>query len=267
LTVYYLIILATVQGITEFLPVSSSGHLALIPLITDRHDQGYLIDAAAHLGTLLAVIVYFRQDVASLVTGTVELLTGQRESAAARLALNIMVATLPILPAGLVLHLSGYASMLRNLTVIGLTTLIFGIVLYLADRRGQRTNSLQDMGMREALVLGLFQIASLVPGTSRSGITITAARMMGYHRRDTVKVSLLMSIPTLSMAGVLSFADMTLHLDMQSLVSGMFVAFISFMFGIVAISLMMRFLKHFSFTPYVIYRLALGVILLMIAWG
>lgn len=266
MSLLHLVILATIQGLTEFLPVSSSGHLAVLPILSGSQDQGYLMDAAAHFGTLLAVILYFRHDVAALASGLVDLLAGRVETESSRLAMNIIIATIPIMLAGLLLHYSGLAHLLRNLAVIGFATMFFGIILYIADRFGIRSRGINALGRGGALSLGIAQILALVPGVSRSGITITAARMMGFTRHDAVRVSMLMAVPTIAMAGLLAFSDMASRQDSLALMDGMLVAAISFCVGYGAIHAMMRLLRRFSFTPYVIYRVALGSYLLLLAY-
>ena len=203
MTLFHLLLVAVIQGITEFLPVSSSGHLILLPNLTGMADQGQAIDVAVHVGTLLAVILYFWRDVAAALLGLGRLVRGRADTPGAKLALLLIIATVPVVLAGLVLKLTGLDDALRSVAVIGWTMLIFGIVLYWADQRGAETRSTGDWTLRHAIIMGLWQAVALIPGTSRSGITITGGRLLGYAREDAARLSMLMSIPTIIASGTL----------------------------------------------------------------
>lgn len=263
----HLLILALIQGITEFLPVSSSGHLILLPKLTGAADQGLAIDVAVHVGTLLAVILYFRADVRIAAAGTLRLMRGKVDTQGAFLALCLAVATVPVVLAGLALKLSGLDDMLRSVAVIGWTMLIFGIVLYWADQTGAQDKAAADWTLRDALVMGLWQVIALIPGTSRSGITITAARQLGYSRTDGARLSMLMSIPTIAASGLLLGIDVIQTADVQAARDGAIAAVFAFFAALLALTLMMRLLRSVSFTPYVIYRILLGIILLVYAYS
>jgi len=267
MSLFHLFILALVQGLTEFLPVSSSGHLILLPTLTGMQDQGQVIDVAVHVGTLLAVILYFWTDVRIAAAGTLRLMQGRVDTQGAFLALCLAIATLPVILAGLALKLSGLDDMLRSVAVIGWTMLIFGLVLYWADRTGAEVREASDWTLRNALVMGLWQAVALIPGTSRSGITITAARQLGYKRTDAAKLAMLMSIPTIAASGVLLGAEVVGSADLQAARDGAIAAALAFVSALLALSLMMRLLRSISFTPYVIYRVILGVILLIYAYS
>ncbi|MEL6198423.1 MAG: undecaprenyl-diphosphate phosphatase, partial [Pseudomonadota bacterium] len=207
-----LVILALIQGITEFLPISSSGHLVLWPLLTGRPDQGVALDVAVHLGTLVAVCLYFRAETARLAIGSVDLLRRRWDSADARLAFLVGVATIPAVGAGLALKLSGLLDGLRALEVIGWTTLIGGILLWLADRFGAETRGERPQGtapgwrLSDAILMGLAQATALIPGTSRSGITMTAARALGFRRDEAARLALVMAIPVILAASLVEVA-------------------------------------------------------------
>ena len=250
-----LAVLALVQGITEFLPVSSSGHLVLASHVLDWPDQGLAIDIAVHGGTLLAVIVYFRKEIFRLLSA--------REAADRRLLAVIVVASVPVGAAGAVLHAAG-TDMLRDPALIGWTTLAFGLLLLAADRLGGVVRPLESLTWRGAAVIGIFQIAALVPGTSRAGITITASRFLGYRRTDCAALSMLLSIPVIAAAVVLAAGDMVASGDMS--LTGPFVtaALLSFCAALITIRLFMAWLARASFTPFVIYRVLLAAVLL--AW-
>lgn len=263
----HLLILALIQGITEFLPISSSGHLILLPKLSGSPDQGQVIDVAVHIGTLLAVIIYFWPDVRIAATGTLRLLRGKVDTPGAFLALCLAIATVPVVLAGLALKLSGLDEMLRSVAVIGWTMLIFGIVLYWIDQRGAVVKRDTDWTLRDAFMMGLWQVIALIPGTSRSGITITAARQMGYARPDAAKLSMLMSIPTIAASGLLLGIEVVRDADMAAARDGGIAAVLSFFAALAALTLMMRLLRTVSFTPYVIYRVILGVALLVYAYS
>ncbi|MGR3822815.1 MAG: undecaprenyl-diphosphate phosphatase [Salipiger marinus] len=262
-----LIILALIQGITEFLPISSSGHLILLPNLTGMADQGQVIDVAVHVGTLFAVILYFWSDVREAAIGTLRLLTGRVDTPGAKLALCLALATVPVIVVGLILKVTGLADMMRSVALIGWTMLIFGIVLWWADQKNPEIRTESDWSFRDAVLLGLWQAVALIPGTSRSGITITGARFMGYTRHDAAKLSMLMSIPTIIASGTLLGLEVVETANRQAAVDGAIAAGFAFISALLALTLMMRLLRSVSFTPYVIYRVILGIILLVYAYG
>ncbi|MHA7887554.1 undecaprenyl-diphosphate phosphatase [Roseicyclus sp.] len=267
MTLWNLILLALIQGITEFLPVSSSGHLVLLPNLTGLADQGQVIDVAVHVGTLGAVMLYFWRDVRLAVTGLPRMLTGRIDTAGARLAFLLMIATIPVILAGLVLHLTGLDDAMRSVAVIGWTMLVFGLVLYWADQRGPKVKQAAGWSLKDAITMGLWQAVALIPGTSRSGITITGARLLGYDRESAARLSMLMSIPTIMASGILLGGEVIATADAAAARDGAIAAGFAFVSALAALSIMMRLLRSVSFTPYVIYRVALGVILLGIAYS
>lgn len=262
--ILHLVLVAIIQGITEFLPISSSGHLILLPNLTNLEDQGLVIDVAVHVGTLGAVILYFRQDVRRALHGVFRL--GDANDPDARLALGLIVATVPVVAAGLLLKLSGYDESLRTITVVGWTTLIFGLVLYWADQTGPTGKTARDWTLRDAIVMGLWQVLALIPGTSRSGITITGARQLGYARGEAARLAMLMSIPTIFASGVLIGGEVAATMDAAAARDSAIAAAFAFVAALGALHFMMRLLRSVSFTPYVIYRVALGLVLLAIAY-
>ncbi len=266
MSLLHLFILAVIQGITEFLPVSSSGHLILLPHLTGFPDQGLALDVAVHIGTLGAVVLYFWVDVRKAILGCGDIIWGRFTTDAARLAFLLIFATIPVVVVGLVLKLTGYSDVLRSIKVIAWAMLIFGGVLYFVDQRSPQEKNASDWSFQDAVKLGLWQMIALIPGTSRSGITITGARQMGYTRQDATRISMLMSIPTILASGVLLGAGMISTADIQVAKDGAIAAAFAFIAAYIALSLMMRFLKRISFTPYVIYRILLGVGLLWIAY-
>lgn len=262
----HIAILALIQGITEFLPISSSGHLILLPNLTGLADQGPAMDVAVHVGTLGAVILYFRSDVARVIAGLPKVARRQIDDQNAWLALCLIIATIPVLIVGLIISLTGLNAHLRSIAIVGWATLVFGLVLWWTDRRGPQDRTAEQWTMNHALIMGLWQVLALIPGTSRSGITISAARQLGYHRHDAARLSMLMSIPTILASGLLIGAevigDMNLALARDAAIGAAF----SFVAALGALYFMMRLLRSVSFTPYVIYRLVLGLVLLTIAY-
>lgn len=259
----HLVVVALVQGITEFLPISSSGHLILVPYFTGWEDQGPIIDVAVHVGTLFAVLGYFRRDVAAMVAGCWTLLTG-RWTSGGRLALQVVLASLPVMVAGYVIHEIGW-EILRSMEIIAFATIGFGVLLWLADRFAPAHRSLDDLGFGDALLIGLSQALALIPGTSRSGVTMTAGRAVGLSRTEAARFSLLLSIPAILGAGAIAAVDIAQAGDAALGRDALMAAVLAFASAWLAIALMMRWLRHASFTPFVVYRLVLGIVLLALA--
>lgn len=269
MTLFQLFILAIVQGITEFLPISSSAHLVLLHELGGPTGEALALDVAVHLGSIAAVIVYFRHDVAAAVAGIRPALRGRLESYEARLALGLAIATVPALVLGMVLQLTGWVHHLRNVTVIGWMMIVFGALLYAAHRFMPERRRATDWRLRDAVIMGLWQAVALIPGVSRSGITMTAGRFLGFDRHSAAKVALLMSIPiTLSTGGVLGLELRKVDFETSAILSeSLTAAVVAFVAAWLALALMMKLLNRVSFTPYVIYRIALGVMLLWIAYS
>ncbi|KUP94925.1 undecaprenyl-diphosphate phosphatase [Tritonibacter horizontis] len=265
--VFQLILVALIQGITEFLPVSSSGHLILLPQLTGMTDQGQAIDVAVHVGTLAAVVLYFWSDVRQGLAGLPRALTGRLDTPGARLAMGLIVATIPTVIFGAFLHFTGLSDALRSMAVIGWTMLGFGIVLYAADQWGKTHKTMKDWGLRDAFIMGLWQMIALIPGTSRSGITITGARQLGYSREDGARVAMLMSIPTIMASGLLLGTEVALDANTALMRDMGIAALLAMLSALAALTIMMRLLRSVSFTPYVIYRVLLGIVLLAIAYS
>lgn len=267
MTTFNLLLIALIQGITEFLPISSSAHLILLPSLTSLDDQGQVIDVAAHVGTLCAVVLFFRSDVKLALGGTLRLLRGKADTPGARLALCLIVGTIPVVIAGLILSVTGLSDAMRSVAVIGWAMIVFGILLYWADQKGPAEKTAGQWSLKDAVKMGMWQAVALIPGTSRSGITITAGRMLGYKRTDAARLSMLMSIPTIIASGTLLSLDVIASGDTGTLRDIGIVVAMSFAAALLALTLMMRLLKSVSFTPYVIYRIALGAVLLWIAYS
>lgn len=267
MSLFHLFLVAVIQGITEFLPISSSGHLILLPKLTGMADQGQVIDVAVHVGTLFAVVLYFWSDVRLAITGLPRLLRGKIDTQGAWLALCLVLATIPVIIFGLFLKITGFDDAMRSVTVIGWTMLIFGLVLYWTDQKGPQTKLASQWSLKDAAIMGLWQAIALIPGTSRSGITITAGRYLGYAREDAAKLAMLMSIPTILASGALLGLEVAKDADTALARDGAIAAVFAFVAALLALTLMMRLLKSVSFTPYVIYRVVLGVILIWVGYS
>lgn len=263
MSLLYLILLALIQGITEFLPISSSAHLILPSQVLGLPDQGPLIDVMAHFGTLFAVMAYFRKDVADMVIGFFDLLRA-RLNTRSTLALNLILATPPALILGAFLHFGGFDEALRSPLIIAFTTIFFGILLWLADIWGKQEKTTEALTWKGAIFMGLAQALALIPGTSRSGITMTAARGMGFTRTEAARFSMLMSIPIIAVGGLFSIVKLAGAPDGgASLHNGMLVAVLSFGAAYVAISFFMKLVSRIGMFPFMIYRLLLGAGLLL----
>ena len=266
---FQLFVLAAVQGITEFLPISSSGHLVLVPKFADWTDQGLLLDVAVHVGTLMAVMLYFYRDLATM-TGAMfrsfkQISTRRPLDPEFWLVWKLVIATLPVILAGYLMN-TYLGGAFRSLEIIGWTTLGFGILLFLADKLNMTIRSVEHITFLGAFVIGLFQVLALIPGTSRAGITMTAARFQGVERQDTARFSLLLSIPVIAAAGTLKGLELYQSSNDILLKNALTAGAMSFGFALVAITFLMVWLKRASFTPFAIYRVILGIFLLSIAY-
>ena len=260
-TVLQLVVLALVQGITEFLPISSSAHLILVPVFADWPDQGPMIDVAMHVGTLGAAMVYFRRDLWLMISGLGRL-GGRRHDPGARLLLHVVVATIPVVIAGAVLVASIGLDFLRSPALIGWTMLGFGLLLYAADRLNMTIRRIEHLTLAHALFIGVAQALALIPGTSRAGITMTAARALGYERGESARFSMLLAMPAIVGAGSLVGYELYRLGDLALTADAAIAALLAFVTAICAIGLMMAWLRRSSFTPFVLYRVALGGFLL-----
>lgn len=265
----HVIVLAVVQGLTEFLPVSSSGHLVLVwggvdyiglevPQETAR--SRLMLDIAVHVGTLLAVCVYYYRDLVAMLGGLFALMTG-RVTPGARLAFLVIVASIPL---GLVgyFFLDQIAGSLHSIEVVAWSTIIFALVLFVTDRIGMTLRRIEHMTFWSAALIGCCQILALIPGTSRSGITMSAARLLGYERTEAARFSLLMAIPAIAGPALLLARDIVRTPDVQFGEEVILAAGVSFVVALATIALMIRWLQYAGFAPFVVYRLLLGAGLL-----
>lgn len=260
-----LILLAIVQGITEFLPVSSSAHLILAPLVVESWaDQGPLIDVAAHIGSLGAVVAYFRQETAMLVRGGLDAIAF-RPSADRRLFLIIAAATIPVLAFAVLFVALDIVEAIRTPAVLGAASIVFGVFLWHADRRPTTREGLGAITWREGMLIGVAQMFSIIPGASRSGVTMTAARYLGWSRTEAARFSMLLAIPTISAFGLFAGIKLVSEGAQATLEAAGIVAFLSFFVAFLTIAAFMKLTRSMSFTPFVIYRIGLGIVLIAFA--
>lgn len=260
-----IIVLAVVQGLTEFLPVSSSGHLILVPAIFGWSDQGLVFDIAVHFGSLGAVCIYFRKDVAELLRGAGDILTGRGGSGQARMAWCIGIGTIPAAIAGLLL--AGWIAVnLRSPMVVVGTLAGYGILMALADRYAPRDRDISTIGIKDAVIVGLAQALALVPGTSRSGVTITAGRLLGFGRLDAARFSFLLSVPVILLATILQVVILITGDDPVAWENLAVAALISGIVAYLSIDFFMRFVSALGLLPFAIYRLLLASVILYILY-
>ena len=255
-----IIVLAVVQGLTEFLPVSSSGHLVLVPYLVNWTDQGLAFDVAVHAGSLVAVCIFFREDILGLLRGARQVLGGETKLPQANMALAIGLGTIPAAIAGL-LFASWIEANLRDPSVIVVTLSGYGVLMALADRFGKSERVIAGVSIRDAVIIGCAQALALVPGTSRSGVTITAARVLGFGRQDAARFSFLLSAPVIMLATLYKGFELVTgdaavpwgQLGLGAAVSAI-VAYLS-------IEFFMRFVSRIGLAPFAIYRLALAAVI------
>ncbi|MDQ7730496.1 undecaprenyl-diphosphate phosphatase [Halomonas sp. SpR8] len=255
------VVLAVVQGVSEFLPVSSSAHLILVPVLTDWQDQGLAFDVALHLGSLSAVIIYFRQEIWQMVVSSLAAISGKGVNEDARLAFWVTLATIPVGVVGLLLHdvISGY---MRSTLIIGVSLIGFGLLLGYADWRKRGTRSEYQLRLKDVLIIGGAQALALIPGTSRSGITITAALMVGMSREGASRFSFLLSIPVIVLAGgleAIGLFNAPQSVDWAAMLLGTLLSGVS---AYLCIHYFLVIIKKLGMQPFVIYRVLFGAWLL-----
>jgi len=248
-----ILILAIIQGISEYLPVSSAAHLVLVSKYYVFTNQSLLIDICLHLGSLIAIIFYFRNDILNFIKNRDFLI-------------KILIGTIPIIPVGYIMFQTGLINQLRNLEVIGWMSLIFGILLYVGDRSKITKKIDTQFTNKSAIIIGLFQVLALIPGVSRAGITITSGRLLGFNRFDSAKISFFLSIPTLAAASLLGiyniYKEGSAELNFLAIIAVTF----SFIFSYFTISLFLNFIKKFSLNIFIIYRIILSLFILGIVY-
>ncbi|MBI1393230.1 MAG: undecaprenyl-diphosphatase [Alphaproteobacteria bacterium] len=261
-----LIVLAIVQGVTEFLPISSSAHLILAPLLVPGwDDQGALIDVASHVGTLLAVLVYFRSETLMLVRGGLDAVSF-RPSDDRKLFLQVAAASVPIIIIGGLVAATGAIDALRNPYVIGVASIVFGVALWHGDRAATTKEGLDRISWREALAIGAAQLLAIIPGASRSGVTMTAARYLGWSRQEAARFSMLLAIPTILAVGGFAAIELAMEGTNEDFRAAAIVLVLSFLVAWGVVALFMRYTQRMNFTPFVIYRILMGVAVIGLTW-
>jgi len=248
-----ILILAMIQGISEYLPVSSAAHLVLVSKYYVFTNQSLLIDICLHLGSLIAIIFYFRNDILNFIKNK-------------NFLIKIFIGTIPIIPVGYIAFQTGLINQLRSLEVIGWMSLIFGILLYVGDRSKITKKIDTQFTNKSAIIIGLFQVLALIPGVSRAGITITSGRLLGFSRFESAKISFFLSIPTLAAASLLGiyniYKEGSAELNFLAIIAVTF----SFIFSYFTIALFLNFIKKFSLNIFIIYRIILSLFILGIVY-
>ncbi len=248
-----ILILSAIQGISEFLPISSSAHLIIVSNLYNLKSSSLLIDVSLHLGSLLAIIFYFRKDLFDLRKNQ-------------KLLTLIIIGSIPLIIFGYLLYSTDLIHILRDIKVIAWTTLFFAIILFFADQRKTDQNISKNLNIKSILFIGLFQILALIPGVSRAGISITAARFLNFNRVDSSKISFLLSIPALAGASFLGLKDaFEQSLDLNYLI--LIAVILSFLFSYITVKFFLNYLKKFSLNLFVIYRIIISIILFLIIYS
>ena len=246
-------LLSLIQGVTEFLPISSSSHLIIFSNYTNFEDQSLSIDVSLHIGSFLAVITYFHKDIINFVKNK-------------KIFFKVLIASLPVMMFGFFLIKTNLIEKLRTIEVIGWMTLLFGILLYISDKYELNKKIDTDLNYKSAIFIGLFQIFSLIPGVSRSGVSITAARFLNFKRVDAAKISFLLSVPTLGAVSIYGLKNLITSDDLSLSVLNLISIFFSYIFSLITINYFLKYIKNFNLNIFVFYRIILGVILLLGAY-
>ena len=248
-----ILILSLVQGITEFLPISSSSHLILISDFLDFKNQNLSIDVSLHIGSFIAVLSYFYKDILNFFDNKI-------------LFFKIFISSIPLMIIGFFLVETGFVEKIRNLKIIAWTTVIFGFLLFLSDKFKLEKNIEKNFTMKSAIFIGLFQVLSLIPGVSRSGIAITASRLLNFKRVDAAKISFLLSIPILGAVSLFGLKNLIFSENSYFTVSNLIAIFFSFLTSLITIKYFLIYIKKFNLNIFVYYRILLGLLLLAIAY-
>ncbi len=249
-----IIILSLIQGVTEFLPISSSSHLILMSELFNFAEKSLVIDVSLHIGSFFAVIIYFYKEILNFLKNK-------------ELFLKILIASVPVILFGYILVLTDTINYLRNVKLIGFTTLLFGILLFISDKNNQNKQIQKDFNIKSAIIIGFYQILSLVPGVSRSGIAITGARFLGFNRIDSLKISFLLAIPTLAIVTIFGLKEIFFSDNLRLSQLSIFSIILSFIFSFLTIKLFFNFIQKFNMSIFAFYRVILGIILIFISYS
>ena len=268
----HLLLLAAIQGITEFIPVSSSGHLQLVHGLTAFPDHGLAVDVALHAGTLLAVMAYFYRDVGLMLVGARDIVRRQ-PSAPAHLVRVLVIASLPVLLAGATLVVLGVTDALRKPEIVAWASIVFAIPLWLADRRHVTRSSdikaseggdVQTISPRHALIIGLAQMLALIPGASRAGVTIMAGLYLGFDRTQAARFSMLLAMPVIGAFALVGLVDLVQAGEFEALGTALVAGLLAALFAFATIHVFLRMTRKIGLLPFVIYRIGLGIGLLVV---
>jgi undecaprenyl-diphosphatase len=248
-----IIILSLVQGVTEFLPISSSSHLIIISNYLNLENQSLVVDVSLHIGSFIAVVVYFKKDIFNFIKNK-------------EFLFKILISSIPVLLIGFFLVETNLIEKIRNIKIIAWTTLLFGILLFFSDKFKLEKNIDNNFNYKSAIFIGFFQVLSLIPGVSRSGIAITAARFLNYKRVDSAKISFLLSIPTLGAVSIFGLKNIISEENLNFSIFNLLLIFMSFIFSLITIKYFLKYIKKFSLNVFVVYRIFLGLILLGILY-
>jgi len=248
-----IIILSLVQGVTEFLPISSSSHLIIISNYLNLENQSLVVDVSLHIGSFIAVVVYFKKDIFNFIKNK-------------EFLFKILISSIPVLLIGFFLVETNLIEKIRNIKIIAWTTLLFGILLFFSDKFKLEKSIDNNFNYKSAIFIGFFQVLSLIPGVSRSGIAITAARFLNYKRVDSAKISFLLSIPTLGAVSIFGLKNIISEENLNFSIFNLLLIFMSFIFSLITIKYFLKYIKKFSLNVFVVYRIFLGLILLGILY-
>ena len=246
-------ILSFIQGVTEFLPISSSSHLILVSEYLEFENRSLSIDVSLHIGSFIAVLVYFKNDILNFYENKF-------------LFFKILLASLPVMIVGYILAETGFIDKIRGVEIIAWTTIIFGLFLYISDRFTLEKNINHDLSLKSVLFISILQIFSLIPGVSRSGIAITAARLLNFKRVDAAKISFLLSVPILGAVSIFGIKNIIISESYNFAKMNLLAIIISFFFSYITIKYFLKYIKQFNLNLFVIYRILLGVFLLFLAY-
>ncbi|MED5565028.1 MAG: undecaprenyl-diphosphate phosphatase [Pseudomonadota bacterium] len=267
----HLLLLAAIQGITEFIPVSSSGHLQLVHGLTAFPDHGLAVDVALHAGTLLAVMAYFYRDVGLILVGARDIVRRQ-PSAPATLVWVLMIASLPVLLAGAILVVLGVTDALRKPEIVAWASIVFAIPLWLADRKHATRSSdikasergdVQTISPRHALIIGLAQMLALIPGASRAGVTIMAGLYLGFDRTQAARFSMVLAMPVIGAFALVGLVDLVQASALEALGMALVAGLLAALFAFATIHMFLKITRKIGLLPFVIYRIGLGIGLLV----
>jgi len=248
-----IIILSLVQGVTEFLPISSSSHLIIISNYLNLENQSLVVDVSLHIGSFIAVVVYFKKDIFNFIKNK-------------EFLFKILISSIPVLLIGFFLVETNLIEKIRNIKIIAWTTLLFGILLFFSDKFKLEKSIDNNFNYKSAIFIGFFQVLSLIPGVSRSGIAITAARFLNYKRVDSAKISFLLSIPTLGAVSIFGLKNIISEENLNFSIFNLLLIFMSFIFSLITIKYFLKYIKKFSLNVFVVYRIFLGLVLLGILY-